>query len=83
MTNLRDPESKFMIQKATDFVASSDTLITGMMLRQCTILRARVVLEGAHTGHRTTHIARTWTWEMAGIITAGVSEIVDQVHEAP
>ena len=68
MTNLRDPESKLRIKKPTDFVASDGK----------THHHARLV--GTYKGQNKTHLARTWTWELASLIAAGVSEVVKRLQ---
>ena len=81
MTNLRAPETKLRIKKPTDFVASYEILLKNLIFLWCdgkTHTHSR--LEGIHEGQNKTHLARTWSWELASTIAAGVSEVVKRIQ---
>ena len=81
MTNLRDPETKLRIKKPTDFVASDEILIKNLRPLWCDGKKhAHSRLEGTYKGQNKTHLARTWSWELASIIAAGVSEVVKRLQ---
>ena len=81
LTNLRDPENKLRIKKPTDFVASDEILLKNLRPLWCDgKTHKHSHLEGTYKGHNKTHLARTWSWELASIIAAGVSEVVKRLQ---
>ena len=78
---MRDPETKLRIKKPTDFVASDEILLKNLRPLWCDGKKhAHACLEGTHKGQNKTHLARTWSWELASIIAAGVSEVVKRLQ---
>merc|ERR1711876_157030 len=81
MTNLRDPENKLRIKKPTDFVASDAILLKKLRPLWCDGKKhAHSRLEGTYKGQNKTHLARTWTWELASLIAAGIREVVKRLQ---
>ena len=81
MANLRDPETKRRIDKPTDFVASDEVLLRDLRPLQCDgKTHAHLPLAGTHKGRKKTYLARTWPWELASIVAAGVSELIKRIQ---
>ena len=81
MTNLRDRETKRRISKLTDFLASDEVLLKDLRPLQCDGKRhAHLTLANKHIGRRKTYLARTWPWELASIVAAGVSELIKRIQ---
>ena len=78
--NLRDPETKLLIKKPSEIWTSSNHFVKSLSNLRCNGRHKHAQLCGTYKGVNKTHLARTWTWDFASRIAAGVAAVVREYY---
>ena len=79
--NLRDRETGLLIKKPSEIWTSSSHFVKSLENLRCNGRHKHTQLKGTYKGTNKTHEARTWTWEFASRIAAGVSAIIRDYYK--